>query len=148
MNNINKYIKKKKIKIFKSFINNKKNIFCIKRKKLILYRKEELLRQKILLFLIKKKKYNINNINIEKKIFYKKKIYKIDILIKKKNKPYILIECKNPNNYIINKNFFQLFKYSNFYNFKYLCLINGKINYLFKIKNNNIINIKDIPKNN
>ncbi|BDT61592.1 MAG: restriction endonuclease subunit R [Flavobacteriales endosymbiont of Rhyzopertha dominica] len=142
MININKY----KIKLYKSLFNNYKNIFCIKRKKFIIYSEEELLRQKILLFLINKKKYKLYNIKIEKKIFLNyNKYYKIDILVNNN----ILIECKSPKFKINKINFYQLFKYSNFLKINYLFLTNGIENIIFKINllNNKIKYVKDIPNN-
>ncbi|WGH28044.1 MAG: type I restriction enzyme HsdR N-terminal domain-containing protein [Candidatus Shikimatogenerans bostrichidophilus] len=147
MDNLNKFIKKKKIKIYKSYLNKKKTIFCLKRKKFIIFNKEELLRQKIILFLIKKKMYNLYDIEVEKFIIYNKKINKIDILVKKNKKPYIIIECKTPKKNIIKKDFYQILQYSNYYNNKYLLLTNGIENIYFKKEKNNKINfIKDIPK--
>ncbi|WGH26544.1 MAG: type I restriction enzyme HsdR N-terminal domain-containing protein [Candidatus Shikimatogenerans bostrichidophilus] len=143
MNN-NNNLKKYKIKIYKSPFNNYKTIFCIKRKKFYLLKSEEILRQKIILFLIKKKKYNLYDIEVEKKIIKKKKIYKIDILIKKKNIPYIIIECKSPKKKITKNNFYQLLNYSNYLNNKYFYLTNGNENYLIKKKKKKIIFIKKI----
>ncbi|WGH27555.1 MAG: type I restriction enzyme HsdR N-terminal domain-containing protein [Candidatus Shikimatogenerans bostrichidophilus] len=140
----NNYLKKYKIKIYKSPFNKYKTIFCIKRKKFFLFKNEEILRQKIILFLIKKKKYNLYDIEVEKKIIIKKKIHKIDILIKKKNIPYIIIECKSPKNKITKNNFYQLLNYSNYFNNKYFYLTNGNENFYIKKKNNKIKFIKKI----
>ncbi|WGH27043.1 MAG: type I restriction enzyme HsdR N-terminal domain-containing protein [Candidatus Shikimatogenerans bostrichidophilus] len=146
MNNINNYLKKKKIKIYKSPLNKKKTIFCIKRKKFYLLNNEELLRQKIIFFLIKVKMYNLYDIEVEKIFKKKNNKIKIDILVNKKKKPYIIIECKTSKKCIIKKNFYQLLQYSNYLNNKYLLLTNGIENiFLKKKKNNKLIFINDIP---
>ncbi|MDH3004457.1 MAG: type I restriction enzyme HsdR N-terminal domain-containing protein [Candidatus Shikimatogenerans sp. JK-2022] len=141
MNNFRLFIKKKNIKIL-----NKNKIYCLKRKKIFLFSNEEYLRQNLLLYLIKKKGYNISNIYVEKK--FNKKKYRIDILIKKKNIPYLIIECKSPKLKIINNYLNQILKYGNILKPKYYYLTNKIDNILFKIKNKKIYFIKNIPINN
>ncbi|WGH25649.1 MAG: type I restriction enzyme HsdR N-terminal domain-containing protein [Candidatus Shikimatogenerans bostrichidophilus] len=141
-----KIFKKYKIKIYKSIYNYKKTIFCIKRKKFYIFSYEELLRQKIILFLILEKMYKLYDIYVEKYIKIKKKINKIDILVYKKKKPYLIIECKSPKKKITKKNFYQLLQYGNVLKNKYFFLTNGIENIFFKIKKKKIIFIKKIPK--
>lgn len=137
-------------KLFKNkFINYKyKNtIFCIVRKKFYIFSYEELLRQKIILYLIFKKMYNIYNIYVEQYLYIKNKIYIIDILIIKKKLPYLIIECKTPKKKINYSNINQLLQYCTLLNAKYSFLTNGIDNIILKIKKDKIIFIKDIPKN-
>ncbi|WOX79209.1 type I restriction enzyme HsdR N-terminal domain-containing protein [Candidatus Shikimatogenerans bostrichidophilus] len=137
-------LKKYKIKIYKTPFNFKKTIFCIKRKKFLLFNYEEILRQKIILYLIHEKNYNLYNIEIEKIIYNQNKIYIIDIFVKTNN---ILIECKSPNKKLTKNNIYQLFNYSNYINIKYFILTNGIENIFLKKKLNNIKIINDIPYN-
>ncbi|MDH3004849.1 MAG: type I restriction enzyme HsdR N-terminal domain-containing protein [Candidatus Shikimatogenerans sp. JK-2022] len=142
-----KNLKKYKIKIYKSIYYKKPTIFCIKRKKFYKFSNEELLRQKIILFLIFKKKYNLYNIFVEKKIKIKNKKYRIDILVKKNNKPYLIIECKSPQKKITKKNFKQLLNYRKAIKSKFFYLTNEKQNFIFFKNKKKIKKIKKIPKN-
>lgn len=146
MKNIYNNLKKYKIKIFK--FNFKKTIFCLKRKKFLVFNYEELLRQKIIFFLIIEKMYKLQNIYVEKYFNIKDKIYKVDILIKKKKQNYIIIECKTPLKKINNNNINQILNYGKILNTKYFYLTNEIENIIFKINNNNFFFLKDIPSNN
>ncbi|XBT18337.1 MAG: type I restriction enzyme HsdR N-terminal domain-containing protein [Candidatus Shikimatogenerans sp. Tduv] len=117
--------------------NKKKYIFCLIRKKFVLLNNEEKVRQKILNYIIFKKKIKKKYILVEKKI----KKQKIDILIKKKKKPYILIECKSYINKINIKNFLQILKYNKYIKCKHIYIYNSK--YLILIKNINIFFYKN-----
>ncbi|XBT18541.1 MAG: type I restriction enzyme HsdR N-terminal domain-containing protein [Candidatus Shikimatogenerans sp. Tder] len=123
------------LKIIK--IKKKKYIFCIKRKKYIIFNNEEIIRQNILYYIIYIKKINRKKIIVEKKI----KKQKIDILIIKNNKPYILIECKNNNININIKYFKQILKYNKYIKSKYIYIYNGI--YLILITNKNKFFIKN-----
>ncbi|WGH25561.1 MAG: type I restriction enzyme HsdR N-terminal domain-containing protein [Candidatus Shikimatogenerans bostrichidophilus] len=122
-----------------------KKIFCIKRKKFYNFSYEELLRQKIILFLIFKKKYNLKNILIEKSIKIKKKKFRIDIIVLSKNKPYIIIECKSPKKKINKKNIKQLLIYGNLIKTKYFFLTNKINNIIFYKYKNNFTFINQLP---
>ncbi|WGH24921.1 MAG: type I restriction enzyme HsdR N-terminal domain-containing protein [Candidatus Shikimatogenerans bostrichidophilus] len=125
----------------------KKMIYCIKRKKFYLCTLEEYLRQKILLYLIIKKGYNLYNIFVEEYFIFNYKNYKIDILIKKNNKPFFLIECKSPINKINYYNIHQILHYGSILNCKYFFLTNQTNNFIFLKKNNKIKFLKTIPYN-
>ncbi|WGH25284.1 MAG: type I restriction enzyme HsdR N-terminal domain-containing protein [Candidatus Shikimatogenerans bostrichidophilus] len=146
MKNFYNFFLKKKIKIYKSIFNNYKTIFCIIRKKFYIFSYEELLRQKIILYLILVKGYNISNISVEEFLYIKNQIYKIDILVKKNNYPYIIIECKSPKIKINNNNLNQILQYGNILNNKYYLLTNSIDHIIFKIKKTKLIFIKNFPK--
>ncbi|MDH3005026.1 MAG: type I restriction enzyme HsdR N-terminal domain-containing protein [Candidatus Shikimatogenerans sp. JK-2022] len=133
-----------KFKDIKSIYNNQ-TIFCLKRKKYFIFSYEELLRQKIILFLILEKGYNIYNISVEEYFLINNKKYRIDILVKKNKLPYMIIECKSPKIKIINNNFNQILEYGNIINNKYYLLTNETNSILFKILKKKIIFIKKIP---
>ncbi|WGH25102.1 MAG: type I restriction enzyme HsdR N-terminal domain-containing protein [Candidatus Shikimatogenerans bostrichidophilus] len=146
MKNFYNFFLIKKIKIYKSIFNNYKTIFCIIRKKFYIFSYEELLRQKIILYLILIKGYNISNISVEEFLYIKNRIYKIDILVKKKNYPYFIIECKSPRIKINHNNFNQILQYGKILNNKYYLLTNKIDHIIFKIKKNKLFFIKNIPK--
>lgn len=126
---------------------NKKYIFCKIRKKFFILKPEECIRQNIIQFLIKKKKYNLSNIRVEITIFFKKIKKRLDIIVYKNKKPYLLIECKAPNIIISQNVFNQINQYNLKIKSKYLMISNGLKHFIYKIKKKKMIFLKKIPKN-
>ncbi|WGH24735.1 MAG: type I restriction enzyme HsdR N-terminal domain-containing protein [Candidatus Shikimatogenerans bostrichidophilus] len=145
MVNLLLFFKIRKVKIYK--YNSFKFIYCLKRKRYYILTNEEYIRQKILLYLIYIKKYDISNIYLENKIKIKNKVFKIDILIKNNNKPYIIIECKTYKNKIKYIDLDQIIKYGSIMKIKFYWLTNKFNNLIFYKKKNKIIFIKEIPTN-
>ncbi|UOQ38233.1 Type I restriction enzyme R protein N terminus [Candidatus Karelsulcia muelleri] len=140
---MNKCNIKNKIKTF----NGKMYVFCLIRKKYYLLTKEELVRQKIIYYLIKNRGYNVHEIYVEfHSTFYNIK-NRIDILVLKKKRPFIMVECKSPEVKISSKSFDQIMKYYLRFKSQYLVLTNGIKNIIFEFKNNGIEFLKKIPKN-
>ncbi|WP_185878180.1 type I restriction enzyme HsdR N-terminal domain-containing protein [Blattabacterium cuenoti] len=131
------FLKKKKEKIY---------IYCTIRKKFLLYKEEEVTRQYIIFLLKKIKKYHTSNILLEYPIYINKFFYKrLDILVKKNNKPHIIIECKSISTVITQKTFDQISLYNKFIKSPYLIISNGLKNFIFKKKKNRFDSIKFIP---
>ncbi|WP_185873284.1 type I restriction enzyme HsdR N-terminal domain-containing protein [Blattabacterium cuenoti] len=131
------FLKKKGKKIY---------IYCVIRKKFFLYKKEEVTRQYIIFLLRKIKSYSISNILLEFPIYINKFFYKrLDILVKKNNKPHIIIECKSIYNIITQKTFDQISLYNTFIKSPHLIISNGLKNFIFKRKKNKFCSIKFIP---
>ncbi len=129
MKNLNFFIKKhliiKKIK-------NNIYIFCIIRKKFISFNKEEVVRQYII-FILKNKNYKDSNFCLEFPIYKNGKLFFLDMLIKKNNLPYIIIECKSPLININQKTFDQISIYNKIINSPYLMISNGIQHFIFKL---------------
>ncbi|WP_185868489.1 type I restriction enzyme HsdR N-terminal domain-containing protein [Blattabacterium cuenoti] len=124
---IKKHIKLKKIK-------NNIYIYCVIRKKLFLFKKEELTRQYIIFLLKKIRNYEYTNILVEFPICINGIHKRTDILvIKTHQKPHILIECKSPCIKITQKTFDQISMYNTVINAPFLWISNGITNLLFKI---------------
>jgi hypothetical protein len=87
---------------FKPFLkskreNGKQLIFCPIRKKFLVLQPEELVRQLLLVYLIKEKKYPKSKIAVEKSLRFNELEHRFDILIyDKNNQPFLLVECKAP----------------------------------------------------
>ncbi|MGX7590937.1 type I restriction enzyme HsdR N-terminal domain-containing protein [Candidatus Karelsulcia muelleri] len=127
--------------------NGKRYVFCLIRKKYYLLTKEELVRQKIIYYLIKNRGYKVQEIYVElNSSFYNIK-NRIDILVLKNNRPFIIVECKSPEIKISSKSFDQIMKYYLRFKSQYLVLTNGIKNIIFELKNNGIEFLKKIPKN-
>ena len=87
---------------FKPFLKSKKEngkqlIFCPIRKKFLVLQPEELVRQLLLIYLMKEKKYPKSRIAVEKSLKINELEHRFDILIyDKNNQPFLLVECKAP----------------------------------------------------
>ncbi|WP_204097723.1 type I restriction enzyme HsdR N-terminal domain-containing protein [Candidatus Karelsulcia muelleri] len=140
---MNKFKLKNKLKTF----NGKRYVFCLIRKKYYLLTKEELVRQKIIYYLIKNRGYKVQEIYVEfNSTFYNIK-NRLDILVIKKNRPFLIVECKSPEVKISSKSFDQIMKYYLRFKSQYLVLTNGIKTIIFEFKNDGIEFLKQIPKN-
>ncbi|MGX7590231.1 type I restriction enzyme HsdR N-terminal domain-containing protein [Candidatus Karelsulcia muelleri] len=129
--------------------NGKRYVFCLIRNKYYLLTKEELVRQKIISYLIKNRGYNVHEIYVEfHSTFYNIK-YRLDILVLKKTRPFLIVECKSPEVKISSKYFDQIMKYYLRFKTQYLVLTNGikTIILEFQPNGNGIEFLKKIPKN-
>ncbi|MGX7593190.1 type I restriction enzyme HsdR N-terminal domain-containing protein [Candidatus Karelsulcia muelleri] len=140
---MNKFKLKNKLKTF----NGKRYVFCLIRKKYYLLTKEELVRQKIIYYLIKTRGYKVQEIYVEfNSTFYNIK-NRLDILVIKNNRPFLIVECKSPEVKISYKSFDQIMKYYLRFKSQYLVLTNGIKTIIFEFKNDGIEFLKQIPKN-
>ncbi|MGX7576825.1 type I restriction enzyme HsdR N-terminal domain-containing protein [Candidatus Karelsulcia muelleri] len=140
---MNKFKLKNKLKTF----NGKRYVFCLIRKKYYLLTKEELVRQKIIYYLIKNRGYKVQEIYVEfNSTFYNIK-NRLDILVIKKKRPFLIVECKSPEVKISSKSCDQIMKYYLRFKSQYLVLTNGMKTIIFEFKNDGIEFLKQIPKN-
>ncbi|XOS86666.1 MAG: type I restriction enzyme HsdR N-terminal domain-containing protein [Candidatus Karelsulcia muelleri] len=126
--------------------NNNTYIYCLIRKKYYLLTKEEYVRQHMLYYLIYNKGYNISSIFVEKYFIFNNVKTRIDIIVYKKKKPYLLIECKS-SCIFSQKVLSQIMRY-NFYIKSYFLIITNWINNIIlkiDIKNHIIIFFNEIP---
>ncbi|MGX7592638.1 type I restriction enzyme HsdR N-terminal domain-containing protein [Candidatus Karelsulcia muelleri] len=140
---MNKFKLKNKLKTF----NGKRYVFCLIRNKYYILTKEELVRQKIIYYLIKTRGYKVKEIYVEfNSTFYNIK-NRLDILVIKNNRPFMIVECKSPEVKISSKSFDQIMKYYLRFKSQYLVLTNGIKIIIFEFKNDGIEFLKQIPKN-
>ncbi len=105
------------------------------------------MRQKIIYYLIKNRGYKVQEIYVEfNSTFYNIK-NRLDILVIKKNRPFLIVECKSPEVKISSKSFDQIMKYYLRFKSQYLVLTNGIKTIIFEFKNDGIEFLKQIPKN-
>ncbi|MGX7592225.1 type I restriction enzyme HsdR N-terminal domain-containing protein [Candidatus Karelsulcia muelleri] len=121
-------------------------VFCLIRKKYYILTKEELVRQKIIYYLIKTRGYNVHEIYVEFHSTFSNIKYRIDILVLKNNRPFLIVECKSPEVKISSKSFDQIMKYYLRFKSQYLVLTNGIKNIILEFKNNGIEFLKKLPK--
>lgn len=105
---------------------DKKLVYDPVRKRWVILTPEEHVRQYILLFIIHKLKYPIGLIAVEKKITLGNLTKRYDILVfNQEHKPWMLIECKEPEVPISQNTLFQLLNYHRSVPCKYWLLSNG-----------------------
>ncbi|WP_261976975.1 type I restriction enzyme HsdR N-terminal domain-containing protein [Candidatus Karelsulcia muelleri] len=126
--------------------NNNTYIYCLIRNKYYLLTKEEYVRQHMLYYLIYNKGYNISSIFVEKNFRFNNVKTRIDIIVYKKKKPYILIECKS-SCIFSQKVLSQIMRYNFYIKSDFLIITNWINNIIFKIdmKNHIIIFFNEIP---
>ncbi|WGH27868.1 MAG: type I restriction enzyme HsdR N-terminal domain-containing protein [Candidatus Bostrichicola ureolyticus] len=124
---------------------NKKFIYCIIRKKKILLTQEEWIRQHVIKFFVLKKGYNLSEIAVEVPILVNNIRKRIDIIVYKCAKPYIIIECKATNIIPSQNDFNQILIYNLVINSHYLMITNGIQHVFFSKKKNKFLFKKKIP---
>jgi len=75
-------------------VNQKPQIWCLVRKKWVIFSKEEWVRQNWLNYLTKVKLYPASVMAVEKEIRLGELKKRVDILVYKNSVPWILVECK------------------------------------------------------
>jgi len=101
-------------------------IFCVIRKKYLVLQPEELVRQLTIHYLITNRKYNRNNIHVERGLTVNGLYRRTDIIVyDEKVVPYLLVECKRPKVKITQAVFDQIARYNLTLKVKYLLVTNG-----------------------
>lgn len=111
-------------------IDKTKYIFDPIRKKHLVVGPEEIVRQLLIIYLLKEKNYNHNRIAIEKGLKVNGLSKRCDILIYSPDmQPLLLIECKAPEVELTQATFDQIARYNMPLQVKYLMVSNGRSNY-------------------
>ena len=101
-------------------------VFDPVRKKWVILTPEEHVRQYILHYLIETLRYPISLVAVEKQILIGKRTKRFDIVIyDREHKPWMLVECKEPNVPITETTLQQLLSYHNTMQSRYWLLTNG-----------------------
>ncbi|HIE15591.1 MAG TPA: type I restriction enzyme HsdR N-terminal domain-containing protein [Bacteroidales bacterium] len=129
-------------------VNEQVKVFDIIRKKYVAFTPEEYVRQTLIRFLIKTKKYpkNLMSLEYEFKLYEQKK--RADIVVyNNEGNPVMIIECKAPGIKITQNVVNQIAVYNIYYKVKYLLITNGTDFYVFFLdkKHNTIKSLKTIP---
>lgn len=120
------------------------NIFDIVRKRHVLLTPEESVRQTILHYLVYTQKIGTALIAVERKIEINHQIKRFDIVVyNRKGIPFILVECKSPDVQISIDTLLQSSNYNSFLNAELVWLSNGKTNFLFNTKTQQLLS--EIP---
>lgn len=100
-------------------------IFCIVRKKWLVYTPEEWVRQHILFFLTATLGYVLSSIAVEVAVNQSGMRKRADVVVYKQARPYIMVECKRPSVKITQQTFDQIARYNLKIGSKLLMVSNG-----------------------
>jgi hypothetical protein len=105
---------------------NKIYIFDVIRKKFVVLQPEEWVRQHVVHYLNKEKKYPLSHINVEKQLKVNNLTRRYDVVVFKPNgEILVLVECKAPEVDISQKTFDQIARYNMQLQSNYLMVTNG-----------------------
>ncbi|MDR1983438.1 MAG: type I restriction enzyme HsdR N-terminal domain-containing protein [Prevotellaceae bacterium] len=124
-------------------------IFDNVRKKYVVLTPEELVRQRIILYLANVKNYPVNLMNVEVGMKLNNMQKRCDILIYNRNRnPLLMVECKAENIKISQNIFDQLSRYNLIFKVPYLVATNGDDTYCCKVdfENRSYEFLKEIPE--
>lgn len=124
-------------------------IFCTIRKKWLILTPEEWVRQNTVQFFIQEKKYSKSAINTELIVEVNGMKKRADIIVFKKEKPFLIVECKAPSVPISQETFDQIARYNLQIDADYLMVSNGLNHYYCKMdfENQKYLFLKELPKN-
>ena len=122
-------------------------IFCTIRKKWLILTPEEWVRQNVVQFLIQEKKYSQSAINTELIVELNGMKKRADIIVFKKEKPFIIVECKAPSVPISQETFDQIARYNLQIGADFLMVTNGLNHYFCQMdmENQKYIFLEELP---
>ena len=124
-------------------------IFCRIRKSWMVYTPEEWVRQHIIFYLIDTLGYSQSSIALEVPVKQTGMRKRADIVVYKKGKPYIMVECKRPSVQITQQTFDQIARYNGIIGSDLLMVSNGLSHYycVMDYENRRYQFLKELPKN-
>ncbi|MEP7255775.1 MAG: type I restriction enzyme HsdR N-terminal domain-containing protein [Ferruginibacter sp.] len=126
--------------------NAKELIFDEIRKRWMILTPEEWVRQNFLQYLIHTKKYPASLIAVEKEIKLGELKKRFDIVVYDKHtKPWMIIECKEMNVALDKKVFDQVLRYNLTLQVPYLVITNGSYCMAMTFKNDEMIEMDELP---
>lgn len=125
--------------------DNKEIIFDEVRRRWVTLTPEEWVRQHFLQYLIQDKKYPAALIAVEKKLMTNGTARRCDIIVYKNEKPWLLIECKEPSVLLDDKTLWQVLNYNMSLGAPYITVTNGSITFCFYIENGQVYEMTDLP---
>jgi hypothetical protein len=125
--------------------NQKTQVWCIVRKKWVLFTKEEWVRQSWLNYLIVVMHYPASLFAVEKEIHLGELKKRVDIVIFKQSLPWILIECKEQEVRLSEQTIQQILSYQTVLQTGILIVSNGNDTRAFQIEGSNIYPLNELP---
>lgn len=125
--------------------DQKTQVWCIVRKKWVMFTKEEWVRQSWLNYLIEVMKYPASLIAVEKEIHLGELKKRVDIVVFKNSLPWILIECKEQEVALSEQTIQQILSYQTVINSGILIVSNGNNTRAFQIEGTKIYPLTQLP---
>lgn len=126
---------------------NERKIWCMIRRRWLVFTPEEWVRQNFLLFLTERMQYPLSLIAVEKKVLVGELSQRFDIVVFDSSvKPWLLIECKEPGVKLSNETFFQAMRYHRSLQASFICITNGNEVMLTKTENGELIYCDAFPE--
>lgn len=124
-------------------------IFCPIRKKWLVLTPEEWVRQNVIQFLVQDLNYSLAAINSEVVVNINNLQKRADLIVYKKEKPFLIVECKAPQIEITQTTFDQIARYNLQLDADYLMVTNGLNHYYCQMdfQNQQYVFLKNIPMN-
>ncbi|MBA4258744.1 MAG: restriction endonuclease subunit R [Chitinophaga sp.] len=126
--------------------NLKKQVWCIVRKKWVIFTKEEWVRQNWLNYLINEMHFPASLIAVEKEIRLGELKKRVDILVYKNNSPWMLIECKEQEVPLSEQTIQQILTYQTVLQSGILVISNGNDTSAFEVSGKQVQELKALPK--
>jgi hypothetical protein len=123
----------------------KTQVWCIVRKKWVIFTKEEWVRQNWLNYLIEVLKYPASLIAVEKEIHLGELKKRVDILVYKNCIPWMLVECKEQEVPLSEQTIQQILTYQTVLQTGILIISNGNDTRVFQITDAQIQQIRALP---
>ncbi len=125
--------------------NNSHFIFDEVRRSWVTLTPEEWVRQNVLQYLIQEKKYPPSVISVEKIITVGELKKRYDVVVYKKNLPWLIVECKEENVAINAAVIEQVLRYNMALSVKYFVVTNGSQNFAYEIADGLFKELKKLP---
>ena len=124
-------------------------IFCPIRKKWLVLTPEEWVRQNVIQFLVHDLNFSLTAINSEIVVNINGLKKRADLIVFKKEKPFLIVECKAPQVEITQITFDQIARYNLQLDADYLMVTNGLNHYYCQMdfQNQQYIFLENIPRN-
>jgi len=128
--------------------DNKQYIFDEVRLKWVALTPEEWVRQNFLQYLFKEKKYPKSLCAVEKTILLGELKKRCDVVVYKNSLPWMIIECKEMNVDLNIAVIEQILHYNMALPVQYLVITNGNQSFGFRVLNNKVIELDELPQYN
>ena len=124
---------------------NKEFIFDEVRRRWVILTPEEWVRQNFLQYLFRVKNYPRSLFSIEKLIRLGELTKRCDIVVYKRDRPWMIIECKEMNTELNLAVVEQILRYNIVHQVEYLVITNGKTSYAYQLTQNSMHEVQELP---
>jgi hypothetical protein len=126
--------------------NGKEFIFCIIRKQWFIISPEEWVRQNFLIYLLHSLQYPASLIAVEKQLLLSEVKKRFDIVVYKNAIPFMIVECKEMNVPLSESTISQVLNYNSSIQAPYIVVTNGSYCAGFLKKENEFVEIEELPQ--